>query len=78
MKGEEEREKHTQLNVEIQRIARRHKKAILNEQCKETGENNRLGKTRYLFKKILDIRKKLDARMGTIKDRNSKDLTETE
>ena len=62
----------------IKRIARRDKKAILNEQCKETGENNRMGKTRYRFKKILNIKKKSDARMGTIKDRNSKDLTETE
>ena len=78
VKGKEEREKHIQLNVEIQRIARRDKKAILNEQCKETGENNRMGKTRYRFKKILNIKKKSDARMGTIKDRNSKDLTETE
>ena len=78
MKGKEEREKHIQLNVEIQRIARRDKKVILNEQCKETEENNRMGKMRYLFKKSLDIKKKSSARMGTIKDRNSQDLTETE
>ena len=59
MKGKEEREKHIQLNVEIQRIARRDKKAVLNEQCKETRENNRMGKTRYRFKKILNIKKNL-------------------
>ena len=59
VKGKEEREKHIQLNVEIQRIARRDKKAVLNEQCKETGENNRMGKTRYRFKKILNIKKNL-------------------
>ena len=58
-KGKSEREKHIQLNVEIQRIARRDKKAVLNEQCKETGENNRMGKTRHRFKKILNIKKNL-------------------
>ena len=55
MKGKEERESYTQLNAEFQRIARRNKKALLNEQCKEIEENNRMGKTRDLFKKIRDI-----------------------
>ena len=78
MKGKEEREKHIQLNVEIQRIARRDKKVILNEQCKETEENNRMVKTRELFKKIGDIKRTLHARMNTVKGRNCKDLTEAE
>ena len=71
-----ERERYTQLNAEVQRIARRDNKAYLNEQCKEIEENNRVGKTRDLFKKIRDIKETFHARMGTIKDRNSKDLTE--
>ena len=74
--GKRERERYTQLNAEFQRIARRDKKAYLNEQCKEIEENNRVGKTRDLFKKMRDIKETFHARMGTIKDRNSKDLTE--
>ena len=77
-KGKGERERYTQLNAELQRIARRDKKALLNEQCKEIEENNRMGKIRDLFKKIGDIRGTLHARMGTIKDRYGKDLTEVE
>ena len=75
-KSKGERERYTQLNAEFQRIARRDKKAYLNEQCKEIEENNRVGKTRDLFKKMRDIKETFHARMGTIKDRNSKDLTE--
>ena len=74
-KGKEEREKYTQLNAEFQRIARRDKKAFLNEQCKEIEENNRMGKTRDLFKKIRDTKGTFHAKMGTIKDRNGMDLT---
>ena len=77
-KGKGERERYTQLNAEFQRIARKDKKAFLNEQCKEIEENNRMGKTRDLFKKIGDIKGTFHARMGTIKDRNSKDLNEAE
>ena len=75
-KGEKERYKH--LNAEFQRIARRDKKAFLNDQCKEIEENNRMGKTRDLFKKMRDTKGTFHAKMGTIKDRNSKDLTEAE
>ena len=75
-KGEKERYKH--LNAEFQRIARRHKKAILSDQCKEIEENNRMGKTRDLFKKIRHTKGTFHAKMGTIKDRNSMDLTEAE
>ena len=75
-KGEKERYSH--LNAEFQRTARRDKKAFLSDQCKEIEENNRMGKTRDLFKKIGDIKGTFHARMGTIKDRNSKDLRETE
>ena len=71
-KGEKERYKH--LNAEFQRRARRDKKAFLSDQCKEIEENNRMGKTRDLFKKIRDTKKTFHAKMGTIKDRNSKDL----
>ena len=77
-KGKGERERYTQLNVEFQGIARRHKKAAFNEQCKEIEEENRMGKTRDLFKKIGDTKGTFHARMGMIKDRNSKDLTEAE
>ena len=70
-KGEKERYKH--LNAEFQRIAKRDKKAFLNEQCKDVEENIRMGKTRDLFNKIGDISRSLHARMGTIKDRNTKD-----
>ena len=66
------------LNVEFQRIARRDKKAFLSDQCKETEENNRMGKTRDLFKKIGDTKGRFHAKMGTGKDRNSMDLTEAE
>ena len=73
-----EKGRYTQLNPESQRIARREKKAFLNEQCKEIEENNRMGKTRDLFKKIGDNKETFHAKMGTIKDRNDKDLTEAE
>ena len=75
-KGEKERYKH--LNAEFQRIARRDKKAFLRDQCEEIEENNRMGKTRDLFKKIRDTKGTFHATMGSIKDRNSMDLTETE
>ena len=74
--GEKERCKH--LNAEFQRLARRDKKAFLNDQCKEIEENNRMGKTRDLFKKIRDTRGIFHAKMGSIKNRNSMDLTEAE
>ena len=76
MKGKGERERYTHLNAEFQRIARRDKKAFLSEQYKEIEENNRMGKTRDLFKKIRDTKRVFHAKMGTTKDRNSKDLTE--
>ena len=66
------------MNAEFQRIARRDKKAFLINQCKEIEENNRMGITRDLFKKIRDTKGIFDAKMGTIKDRNGKDLTEAE
>ena len=75
-RGEKERYEH--LNVEFQRIARRDKKAFLHDQCKETEESNRMGKTRDLFKKIRDTKGTLHAKMGSIKDRNGMDLTEAE
>ena len=75
-KGKKERYKH--LNAEFQRIARRDKKAFLSDGCKESEENNRMGKTRDLFKKIRNIKGTFHAKMGTIKDRNSMDLTEAE
>ena len=77
-KGKGEMGLYTQLNAEFYRIARRDKKAFLNEQCKEIEENNRMGKTRDLFKKIEDIKGIFHARMSMIKDRNGKDLTEAE
>ena len=70
--------RYTHLNAEFQRIARRDKKAFLSGQCKEIEENNRMGKTRDLLEKIGDIRGTFHARMGMIKDRNGKDLTEAE
>ena len=73
-KGEKERYKH--LNAEFQRIARRDKKAFLSDQHKEIEENNRMGKTRVLFKKIRDSKGTFHAKMGSIKDRNGMDLTE--
>ena len=75
-KGEKERYKH--LNAEFQRIARRDKKAFLSDQCKEIEENNIIGKTRDLFKKIRDTKGTFHAKTGSIKDRNGKDLTEAE
>ena len=75
-KGEKERYKH--LNAEFQRIARRDKKAFLSNQCKETEENNRMGKTRDLFKKIRDTKGTFHAKMGSVKDRNGRDLTEAQ
>ena len=66
------------MNAEFQRIARRDKKAFFSDQCKEMEENNRMGKTRVLFKKIRDTKGILHAKMGTIKDRNGMDLTEVE
>ena len=66
------------MNAEIQRIARREKKAFLSDQCKEIEENNRMGKTRDLFKKIRATKGRFHAKMGTIKDRNCMDLTEAE
>ena len=77
-KSKGEKERYTQLNAEFQRIARRDKKAFLSDQCKETEENNRMGKTRDLFKKIRDITGTFHAKMGTLKDRNGMDLTEAE
>ena len=77
-KGKEEKERYTHLNAEFQRIARRDKKAFLSEQCKEIEENNRMGKTRDLFKKIRDTKGTFHMKMGTIKGRNSKDLTEAD
>ena len=75
MKGKGEKERYTHLNAEFQRIAMRDKKAFLSEQCKEIELNNRMGKTRDL-KKIRDTKGTFHAKMGSIKDRNSKDLTE--
>ena len=75
-KGEKER--YTHLNAEFQRIARIDKKAFLSDQCKEIEENNRMGKTRNLFKKIRDTKGTFHAKMGSIKDRNGMDLTEAE
>ena len=74
-KSNREKEKYTHLNAEFQRIARRDKKAFLNDQCKEIQENNRMGKTKDLFKKITDTNGKLHAKVGTIKDKNSIGLT---
>ena len=75
-KGEKERYKH--LNAEFQRIARRDEKAFFSDQCKEIKENNRMGKTRDLFKKIRDTKGTFRAKMGSIKDRNGLDLREAE
>ena len=75
-KGEKERYSH--LNAEFQRIARRDKKAFLSDPCKEIEENNRMGKTRDLFKKVRDTKGTFHAKMGSIKNRNGMDLTEAE
>ena len=76
VKGRGERERYTQLNAEFSRVARRDKKDFLSEQCKEIEENSRMGKTRHLIRKIGNIKGTFYARMGTIKNRNSEDLTE--
>ena len=78
MKSKGEKEIYTYLNAESQRIARRDQKAFLSDQCKEIEENNRMGKTRDLFKKIIGTKGTFHAKMGSIKDRNGMDLTESE
>ena len=78
MKSKGEKERYSHLNAEFQRIARRDKTAFLSNQCKETEENNRMGKTRDLFKKIRDTKGTFHAKLGTIKDRNGRDITEPE
>ena len=78
VKGKGDRERYIQLNAEFQRTAKRVKKALLSEQCKEIEENNRMGKIRDLFKKIRHSKGTFHGKMGTIKDRKSKDLTEAE
>ena len=77
-KGKGEKERYTHLNAEFQRIARRDKKAFHSGQCKEIRESNRMGKTRDLFKKIRDTKRNFHAKMGSIKDRNGRDLTDAE
>ena len=77
-KGKGKMERYTHLNAEFQRIARRDKKDFLSDQCKEIEENNRMGRTRDLFKKIRDTKGTFHAKMGTIKDRNYMDITEVE
>ena len=77
-KSKGEKERYTRLNAEFQRIARRDKKAFLSDQCKEIEENNRMGNTRDLFKKVRDTKGTRHAKMGTIKDKNGMDLTEAE
>ena len=77
-KGKGEKERYTHMNEELQRIPRRDKKAFLSDQCKKIQENNRMGKTRDIFKKIRDTKGTFHAKMGTIKDRNGVDLTEAE
>ena len=78
MKSKGEKERYTHLNAEFQRIARRGKKAFLRDQCKEIEENNRMGKTRDLLKKIRDTKGTFHAKMGSIKGRNGRDQTEAE
>ena len=77
-KGKGEKERYTHLNAEFQRIARTEKKTFLSDQCKEIEENNRMGKSRDLIKKIRDTKGTFHAKLGTIKDRNGMDLTEAE
>jgi len=77
-KGKGEKESYTHLNAEFQRIARRDKKAFLSDQCKEIEKNNRMGKSKDLFKKVRDTKGTFHAKMGSIKDRNGVDLTEAE
>ena len=76
VKGKEEKERYIHLNAEVQRVARRDKITFFSDQCKEIEENSRMGKTRYLFKKIRDTKGTFHAKMGSIKDRNGMDLTE--
>ena len=76
MKSQGEKESYTHLKAEFQRIARKHKKAFLSDQCKEIEENDRMGKTRDLFKKIRNTKETFHAKLGSIKDRNGMDLTE--
>ena len=78
MKGKGEKKRYIHPNAEFQRRARGDKKALLSDQCKEIEENNRMGKTRDLFKKIRDTKRTFHAKMGSIKDRNGRDLTEAE
>ena len=78
MKSKGEKQRYTYLNAEFQRIARRDQKAFLSGQCKEVEENNRMGKTRDLFKKMRDTKGTFHTKMGTIKVRNGMDLTEAE
>ena len=78
VKGKGEKERYSHLNAEFQRIARRDKKAFLSDQCKEIEDDDRMGKTRDLFKKIRDTKGIFNAKMGSIKDRNGMDLTEAE
>ena len=78
VKSEGEKERYSHLNAELQRIARRDKKAFLSNQCKEIEENNRMGKTRELFKKIRDTKGTVHEKMGSIKDKNDMDITEAE
>ena len=77
-KGKGEKERYTYLKAEFQRVARRDKITFFSDQCKEIEENSRMGKTRYLFKKIRDTKGTFHAKMGTIKDRTDMDLTEAE
>ena len=76
VKSKGEKDRYTHLSAEFQKIARRDKKAFLSNQCQETEENNRMGKTRELFKKMRDTKGTFHAKMGSIKDRNGMDLTE--
>ena len=78
VKGKGEKERYTRLNAEFQRIARRDKKAFLSDQCKEIAENNRMGKTRELFKKTRDTKGTFHAKMGSVRDRNGMAITEAE
>ena len=78
VKSKGEKERYTHLNAECQRIARRDRKVFFSDQCKEIEENNRMGKTRDLFKKIRDAKGTFQAKMGSIKDRNGMDLKEAE
>ena len=78
VKNKGEKERYTHLNAEFQRIARRDEKGFFNDQCKEIEENNRMGKTRDLFKKIRDTKGTFHAKMGSIKDRHGRDLREAE